>query len=91
MPREVKLDVAVSATHLNEEGRRMALASKIVITPRPGGFTVDVDWACMASARAAAVPVVQPAAAEQPADDVQSLHEAQQWLSERMPSWRGTP
>jgi hypothetical protein len=86
-PREVKLDVAVSATHLNKEGRRMALASKIVITPRPGGFTVDVDWTGLANGRAAALPVAQ----QETADDVQSLQQAQQWLSERMRSWRGTP
>ena len=43
-PREVKIDVTVRATQLDDNGVRAPLVPNISLTPRPGGLTVEIDW-----------------------------------------------
>ena len=86
-PREVKIDVTVRATRLNDQRVRVPLVPKISVTPRQGGLTVEIDWGRTIDASGQAS--VQAAAALPTVEDVPSVQQAQDWLAARIRAWNG--
>ena len=88
-PKDVRVDVTISATQVNEQGQRTPLVPTIVIKPRPGGMVVDVDWSCAQGATAAEPPSSKRSEQQRAPDAAQVVQQAQEWLDARIRQWSG--